>query len=302
MERNVGNGKGGLADVKAVLPLDDEESWRLLQQASRVPGQRAGGGDKYAPPRRPMDTGVMGASASSTLSGTVAAAYRTEAGARTGVQPWENRVAELEERVAAGLQALHRESREGVEIVRRNLAAERDTSIERSRRSCAEAELTYRRLPAKGRSPAAARGDNTIAEVESRIASLATSVLAAEQSGRGKLASSQLPERVALLSRACQRQMDMAPGDAATSRAVSAAIGLGDLLVEVDRDCEAMVMALLDTADSAWVKRLGLTAAQSQVGTPSPTMESLASQLQSENELIKQALPGGARKVERTYA
>ncbi|CAK0814099.1 unnamed protein product [Prorocentrum cordatum] len=205
----------------------------------------------------------------------------------------------LEEQVADGLELLLGEARAGLAEARRRGAAEREGALRRAREGCARAELEFRRqraLVEGGIGPADGPGDGPAA-VEELAAQLRVEAEAAAR-GAGSLVEAAAPgpplfEQVAELVQRCSLQ----PGatDSATQRrGLAAVVGLADLLLEYERDCLAMRMALSgDEAQEVgdWIERVARQITSQEGGVQEALRpESLAHQLRSENELLREAL------------
>lgn len=203
------------------------------------------------------------------------------------------RVSELEEGIAELLLALLEEERANVKAMKDHSAREADLTLTRSRRGPSEAELSFRRLTST-KSPFAVEKPPGVIEAE--LSSLATSLMALDpmtpQRVRSQIQPSNLGAQVDGLMSACQRQLSTVyRGDKNSVRALNCARGLGDLLVEVERDCQAMALALAGSdgdAPARWAARLG--SVSKTLRPTMPHMESLAHQLEMENELLREAL------------
>lgn len=203
------------------------------------------------------------------------------------------RVSELEEGITELLLALLQEERKNVQALKEHNTREGDASLQRSRRGPAEAELTFRRLTST-QSPFAVEKPPGVIEAE--LSSLATSLMSLDpmtpQRVRSQIQPSNLAAQVEALMSACQRQLSTVyKGDKNSVRALNAARGLGELLVEVERDCQSMALALAGSdgdAPARWAARLG--SVSKTLRPTMPHMESLAHQLDMENELLREAL------------
>lgn len=202
------------------------------------------------------------------------------------------RYPDLEGSLTELMQTLYKEEQRNVLEMKQRSAREADASLARSRCGCGQAELAFWRLAAKSYVEEPAPG-----VVEAELSSLATKLLAAapppgERMRLEGFRPSQLPAHVAGILEACQRQVNsVGARDKGAKSALEVAKGLGDLLVEVERDCEAMMLALSGVdgdASRKWAARLGTVSKTLQPPFPDP--ESLAHQLESENELLRQAL------------
>lgn len=219
-------------------------------------------------------------------------------------QPQLQRIVELEERAAAGLCSLLRQSQKGLSRTKQLVALQADRAVVRSRRCGLEAELRLLQRRARGCEES---GDSSTA---ADVSEIAESLLTAQPQSTAVnvLGRSALPEQVAELTRLCQQQVETtlatSPAqaescalarrrEAAARSALVAAAGLGDLLLEANRDCEALLLALSEPTASPgatdWLKPLAMSAC-AKVGVPLPTSDSLVQQLQAENELLAKVL------------
>jgi hypothetical protein len=209
------------------------------------------------------------------------------------VLPPSTRISELEDGVAELLLSLLRQERQNVADLKARAAKEGDESLARSRRCPAEAELSFRRLTAST-SPYVVEKPPGLIEAE--LSSLATGLLslgpqAAQRNA--ELPISQIPAQVESLVSACQRHLSTVyRGDRNSARCLNAVKDIGDLLVEVERDTQAMAMALATGGgdDTAGKLAARLGSVSKTLHPAMPELESLAHQLEMENELIREAL------------
>mmetsp|Transcript_59258 Transcript_59258/g.118606 ORF Transcript_59258/g.118606 Transcript_59258/m.118606 type:complete len:225 (+) Transcript_59258:86-760(+) len=222
------------------------------------------------------------------------------------------RIVDLEEQAAAGLSALLEESQRALLTTRQELAAQADNSLKRSQRCGLEAELELlRTLDAEGRGRASRLGAAPREPpTEKEISELARALLAARPEVPAAPSRGALPLADALedLIGVCQRTTEGALAtsageraddifaqrrDAAERRALSMVSSFADLLLEADRDCEALQLALAEPVvgpGAAWMKPL--VASASQIGTARPSVDSLMQQLEAENDLLTKVLRG----------
>lgn len=318
-----------LRGVEGSIRPDDQESWGLLRLATQVPKS---GGDSLPSPSKttsaaqqvelpsslqpPLSTSFAGPAPGSLVrepltrnpdSEALASIY-TRAGAGRGgpppmplstlnpaakVLPPGTRISELEDGVAELLLSLLRQERQNVADLKARAAKEGDESLARSRRCPAEAELSFRRLTAST-SPFVV--EKPAGVIEAELSSLATGILSLGSQAAQRtteLPISQVPAQVEGLVTTCQRHLaTVYRGDRNSARCLNAVKDLGDLLIEVERDTQAMAMALATGGggDSAGKLAARLGSVSKTLRPTMPEIESLAHQLEMENELIREAL------------
>lgn len=206
--------------------------------------------------------------------------------------PPSTRISELEDGAAELLLTLLRQERQNVADLKERAAQEAENSLARSRRTPAEAELSFRRLSST-QSPFAVSKPPGVLEAE--LSSLATALLSMPAPGQrpaAQLPTSQLPAQVDSLVAACQRHLSTVyRGDRNSARSLNAVRDLGQLLVEVERDTQAMALSLAaGSGDSTtrWATRLG--SVSKTLRPTMPDIDSLAYLLEMENNLIREAL------------
>eukprot|EP00933_Yihiella_yeosuensis_P050391 TRINITY_DN48185_c0_g1_i1.p1 TRINITY_DN48185_c0_g1~~TRINITY_DN48185_c0_g1_i1.p1 ORF type:complete len:338 (+),score=73.13 TRINITY_DN48185_c0_g1_i1:65-1015(+) len=293
----------GLLGLNPKLFKNDEESLRLLQLASQVPK-----GDscssravrtKEAKAGQIVGTFVPSASSSSRASyihtqesNLVSASAPPQIRRRPKNFAYQQ-INDLEDSVAKRLTEILEESKVGVREALQRASTEADAAVTASRRSCAEAELAYMRLTPTTECSADAAA--------TEVGLLASDVLSMIPSSEftTSLGPSGLPEQVAPLLEACSRQVLMAAAHApgnnkAAENALSVTRDLADLLLEVDRECQAMALALFDHDSglpAGWIELLGLAATHGAASdAPQPSLAALERQLQVENDLLRAAL------------
>lgn len=206
--------------------------------------------------------------------------------------PPSTRISELEDGAAELLLALLRQERQNVNTLKDRAAQEADNSLARSRRTPAEAELSFRRLTSS-QSPFGVEKPPGVIEAE--LSSLATALLSMPPAGQraaAQLPTSQVPQQVEGLIAACQRHLSTVyRGDRNSARSLNAVRELGQLLTEIERDTQAMALALAAGSGEAtgrWASRLG--SVSKTLRPTMPDIDSLANLLEMENELIREAL------------
>lgn len=315
-----------LRGVEGGLRVDDQESWGLLRLATQVPRMETSTSSPSRPrsaaqhsaniavPSSPLATSFAGLSGGVPSSPkrqpnneALASIYNRAGGARGGapqvplstinpeakVLPPSTRISELEDGVAELLLALLRQERQNVADLKARAAKEGDESLARSRRCPAEAELSFRRLTSST-SPFVVEKPPGVIEAE--LSSLATGILSlGPQSAQRttELPISQIPAQVEGLVATCQRHLSTVyRGDRNSARCLNAVKDLGDLLIEAERDTQAMAMALTTggAGDSAGKMAARLGSVSKTLHPSMPELDSLAHQLEMENELIREAL------------
>mmetsp|Transcript_8496 Transcript_8496/g.23459 ORF Transcript_8496/g.23459 Transcript_8496/m.23459 type:complete len:319 (+) Transcript_8496:156-1112(+) len=301
--------------VSAAIPADDEEAWRLLRRAEQVPRASlvaraglapealahaaAGASGAPTPPSQASASAWPGAvwpastqnSREHMLRAPVVSEPADHMLPRPQLKAPLDRVAELEGQIAEGLSMLLQESRQGIVEMRRGTTQDSDRAMIQARHGGIEAELEFRRLTDTGSSSGTTA--QQCAALEREIASLASSQpsMSTPSMVHSALGPTQLPNLVSALAQSCQRQAAGSLDDKTIAYTVAAVHGLGDMLLEIDRDCQALVLALANAENAelvgGWSSRLGLVAAErSQL----PSSEALARQLEHENELLKEVL------------
>jgi len=299
-----------MAGVKAVLALDDEESWRLFRCAQQVPHavlhavplQARSGRSHTGMP------GTAGSRGAATLGDSSAGGEAPRLDPtrplrhfleRESVQTSMGRVAELEERAATGLNGLLEESQRALDATRQRIAAHADRSLRKLQRCGLEAELDLLRVLGSERPGAGTvRRDGP---TEAEVSEAARALLAAEpyrpaHTARG---APPLAELLADLAGVCRQTTEGALAASASGRtdgprrnaaargALVLVPALADIMLEAERDCEALQLGLSEPVvgpGAAWVKPLAASA--SPVGGARPFMDSLVQQLEAENDLL----------------
>jgi len=270
-----------LRQVAAVLPVDDAEAWTLLQRAARVPSSAAEGSHVSLSGPRTSCTFESNAEPSRNNvrqpDPSDAPGFLQHLGDRTGQ-------ALLEEVCLDRLSAVAHEERRNLTQLQAGLAEDAMRSSEQSKLHFAEAELNYlTRFPERQRAV-------DFDDLQTLLAQL--SVLPCPEQDYD-FAGTQAPHagQVASLLGSCEcfaEVRDVLP----------VARSLGDTLLELDRECHAMFVALSTeknaTCDRSkeWPRRLASTALALASGLelPPPPVESLANQLEMENDLLRDAM------------
>eukprot|EP00928_Gymnodinium_smaydae_P057298 TRINITY_DN40552_c0_g1_i1.p1 TRINITY_DN40552_c0_g1~~TRINITY_DN40552_c0_g1_i1.p1 ORF type:complete len:350 (-),score=60.04 TRINITY_DN40552_c0_g1_i1:59-1045(-) len=302
----------------------DQDAFRLLEAARSVPDyeiakpQPAVVASDDAASSSAATTGVRAQATARRLGGAVASAVGGST-VETLARPTVSKVAELEERVAIGLEALLRETRLCLEQRRKEETLANDAALVKSRRARVDAELGFWRGTPVVDTGASCEplGAGEIARLREQLAGC---------SGAAALRStgpSQLPEMVYNLLDSCRNQhkvaraMDGVIGNerasTAEGRVLAATDALGQLLLEVDRDVDALALALATDSNAgasvgamppelSWAQRLEATARAAEEALaaegpggnvampPPPLLESLTDQLETENELLQRAI------------
>jgi len=313
-----------LRSIEKVIHVDDQESRGLLRLATQVPkfsgqssAQRArtptataSSGPDLAPGNAPGSASSPTRAAPSLSHGhqgrsdALASIYNRASDAAGGAAPtvsvlpsearWlppSTRISELETGVVDLLVSLLQQEQQNMNVLKERAANLADKSVARSRRAPAESELAFHRL-STNRAPFTVEKPPGVIEAE--LSSLATALMSVPPMGQRAcmLPTSQIPAQVEGLTAACHRHLSTVyRGDKNSVRGLNALRDLGQLLTEVERDTQAMSLALqAGTGDAAdrWAARLGSV---SKGLRPSmPDAESLAHQLEMENDLIREAL------------
>lgn len=272
---------GDLYEVGTAISANDVESWRLLRQASAVPSR---GRQDLAPGAR--------------FSNRCGPQHPHTSSARRVVPPV---VEELEDACAGQLQQLLERERQNLVDMKKRASSDDDDRLRVARRSCVQTELEYRQVSNTNvDSLQEAFLSLPSEQMEAEIGILAADVVANGSPTRASASprcghSLDLPARVHSLVDACQRQMpEVSDTDHLNVRALEAVHGLAELLIEFDRDCHAMALALKNSSSSNFnSSRAGarLVSASSLSTAPAPpALCSLVHQLQMENELLRETL------------
>lgn len=282
---------GDLREVGAAISAHDVESWRLLRQASAVPAVTAQNGHREAQGR----LNPVHAVRSSNRGGLQ---HPHTSSTRRVVPPV---VEELEDICAGQLQQLLEQEHRNLMDMKKRASLDDDDRLRVARRSCAQAELAYRQLSNnKANSLRGALLSVHSEQMEAEIGTLVADVVANGSPMRASASprsgnSLDLPARVHSLVDACQRQMpEVSDTDHLNVRALETVNGLAELLIEIDRDCHAMTLALRNGSSSSVNSSSAgarLVSATRLSTTPAPpAICSLVHQLQMENELLRETL------------
>mmetsp|Transcript_85717 Transcript_85717/g.239607 ORF Transcript_85717/g.239607 Transcript_85717/m.239607 type:complete len:414 (-) Transcript_85717:90-1331(-) len=262
---------------------------------------------------------------SHSQKGVARAAHRAEG---TNAQPPRSKVADLEGRITEGLESLLREVQLSLQRTRQEHAAENDRLFATAQRRRVDAELEYWTMPI-GTSLAGGASVRTLTLMEIQAIEEQLEAPAVRVPG-----PSRLPGMVEALLEKCQRQHRVACGmdkllqhtsgtmhhtsqNTVEGRTLAVAESLGQLLIEADRDCQALALSLASGAgvghgmdgtvagpqaqELRWVHRLKAAAlANDSDPPPPPLMESLIDQLQAENETLGQAIAELRRRKQAT--
>lgn len=267
--------------VSSVLKANDAEAWELLRAATRVPKRRPGG---LPEAKEACERGRR----------SPRAAYAEEAQLPEGgplprpvLRHPLDRVWELEHQVSLGLATILEEERKNVERLKAYVAASPARDFVAAGRAACEAELELSRL-AEG--PGSC-DDERLHEMQEELFRLTSAVpaLMTLPAVPSMLAPSQcLEEHVSVLLQACREHIAQYDRHGAASEELATAHALGQLLLEVDRDILRMSHALIHVSDDrmlgAAADRLSMAA---NTRPPAPAADSLAHQLELENELLK---------------
>jgi len=199
---------------------------------------------------------------------------------------FSERVQELEGQLADRLTDLLRESRRSLAAQRRCAARRGEASLAQAILSGGEAELTFRRkLEGGGGRDASPGGGERATEAELR------SLASASGAAAPTVGASQVVDYVGPLVQACQRQIPLAARNDADSRTLATISGLGQLLVELDRECTTLAATLVSTSEEttpAWAEQFSHEALHGPSSLPST--ETLARHIDFENELLREVL------------
>jgi len=276
-----------LLGVPRSLLENDQEALRLLRQASLVPA-RSG----YGPQPEPRDE-VLASPAEGIQN--VRASSSTAVKRETRLPAEFQQVADLEDSVVEQLSALLDETKAGVQAARSRASRQADAAVARGRRCCAEAELEYLSLRLKEAKQKPQNASEVGMLAQQVLAMRPTDVSLEQLDSQG----AHLQEQVRILLEACRRRVLFAPpgpseNSLAAQQSLDIAARLGDLLLEVDRDCQAMALAL-SGPDSGlpegWVELLALAATHGAAAdAPEPSLAALERQLSLENEMLRTAI------------
>eukprot|EP00927_Polykrikos_kofoidii_P074690 TRINITY_DN70710_c0_g1_i1.p1 TRINITY_DN70710_c0_g1~~TRINITY_DN70710_c0_g1_i1.p1 ORF type:complete len:328 (-),score=47.46 TRINITY_DN70710_c0_g1_i1:24-1007(-) len=315
------------------LLADDEESAKLLRLARAVP---SGSRSDASASRGPLTSSADGDPVSkaqlreAALTGAeLAVKVGRPAGrpvdADVGVGGFgqrslgveTTRIAALEARVAGALQTLLKEAQHNLQASLAQEGAENDRSFSKASRSRIDAELSYLRLPASSYAGAAVgRGVLHLSDAELRDMVENGPFLADENGvfGPRGVGPTPIPGLVHGLLEACQHHHAIARGmDSLLSRPSNATVearayalanSLGQLLIEVERECQALALGLAGSGsgfspgagqvseEAAWVTRLYAEANRNFASGDSVPlrMDTLSDQLQEENEVLRRVI------------
>eukprot|EP00929_Paragymnodinium_shiwhaense_P009487 TRINITY_DN113672_c0_g1_i1.p1 TRINITY_DN113672_c0_g1~~TRINITY_DN113672_c0_g1_i1.p1 ORF type:complete len:347 (-),score=71.92 TRINITY_DN113672_c0_g1_i1:17-1057(-) len=238
-------------------------------------------------------------------------------------------VADLEGRITRGLETLLQEARRSTEVRRVQEAVDNDNLLLKAQRGRLEAEVEFWRSPSRNSGPMGGFTASGVRRLTDRdMVDLRNSLMGP---GHAPLPPSPLHGHVHNLLEAIERSHPVARGmdsylsTAAGShktvegRALAAANELGRLLLDAERDCQALALALVSSSGGAGEQSMSPEAsaaariiASLSSGAPgrgagrgpsasrggavtgaaaaAPRLEALGEQLQAENELLQRAV------------